>query len=180
MNKSFIKWLGLIMLFSVFLVACSSNNEKAGATNSDDPNNSAVLSAMDVASKYKMEELHAAIPAEGQMTPERIKAKEDALRPLTTEHFLNVQTGSRTFARAPRIAFIKQTEVDFVDVMFEDKSVTDKIIEVTYNGTFTMGEEKLGLEGTITLLNEDNAWKVNKDVYNSEDLLSIIDAERGK
>lgn len=39
----------------------------------------------------------------------------------------------------------------------------------------SFAQEKIELEGIITLLKEENEWKVNNDVYNIEDIIPIID-----
>ncbi|WP_454192326.1 hypothetical protein [Paenibacillus sp. Marseille-Q7038] len=61
------------------------------------------------------------------------------------------------------------------ELNFTKKNVSDNEIELEYTGLTSFAQEKIELEGMITLLQENNEWKVNNDMYNFEDLIPIID-----
>ena len=140
-----------------------------------------VTEAMSVAISYKKEELEAVPPNNTkEVSLEDITKKEILIKPLTTTAFCNNQSDSRMYARALRVALIKQTELQITFISFTEQSVTDESIELTYTGTLRFGEDKkdkLIIEGTMTLLKEGDLWKVNNDIYNSEDIYDIIESE---
>ncbi|MBD7970542.1 hypothetical protein [Paenibacillus gallinarum] len=157
-----------ILLLTFILSACSSND-------------SDLNDAIKVAKEYKTTELQADKPEpNGEIPIEDIEAKEDAMKPLTNSRFFERNKKSRVYSRSLLIAKIKESEVVVSDLNFTEKNQSENEIELEYSGLMSFAEEKIELEGIITLLQENDEWKVNNDVYNFEDLIPIIDESISK
>ncbi|GIP43985.1 hypothetical protein J45TS6_24440 [Paenibacillus sp. J45TS6] len=153
----------LILLFTLILSACTSNDRDLDE-------------AIKVAKVYKIAELEANQPKpNGEISMEAIEAKEEAIKPLTNTKFFESNKMSRVYSRSLLIAKIKESKVVVSDLKFTSKNQSENEIELEYSGLMSFAKEKIELEGIITLLKEENEWKVNNDVYNFEDLISIID-----
>lgn len=153
----------LILLFTFILSACSSNDSELN-------------DAIKVAKEYKTAELEADKPETNEeISMEDIEAKEDAIRPLTITRFFERNKISRMYYFPLLIAKIKESEIVVSDLNFTEKHQSEDEIELEYTGLMSFAQEKIELEGIITLLKEENEWKVNNDVYNFEDLIPIID-----
>ncbi|KGE17372.1 hypothetical protein [Paenibacillus wynnii] len=173
MNKKIAMVIVITALCSVVITSCSSKESIV--------QESGLSKAMSVAIAYKKQELEAVPPDHSnEITLEDITKKEAIIKPLTTKVFFEVQSASRMYARALRVALIKNNELKVTYISFTEKSVTAESIDLTYTGTLRFGdskEDKLFLDGTMTLLKEGDVWKVNNDIYNSEDILSIIEGQ---
>lgn len=153
----------LILLFALILSACSSND-----TNLND--------AIQVAKEYKTIEYKADKPEPNEeVSIEDIQAKQEAIKPLTTSTFFERNALSRVYQKGFVIAKNKQSEVVMSDLEFTKKNQTDNEIELSYTGIITFAAEQIDLHGDVTLVKDSGTWKVNKDVYNSEKIVEILD-----
>lgn len=170
MGKKFML-IGLITLFAMGTTACSSKDSVV--------EDNGVSKAMSVASKYKKEELEAVSPSNTNEISLQLTVKKKAIINLTTGAFFNQQSANGMYERSSRVALIKNNDLKITFISFTEQSVTEEDIELTYTGTLRFGEEakdKLFLNGTVSLLKEEGVWKVNNDIYNSEDIYNMIDA----
>ncbi|WP_211746988.1 hypothetical protein [Paenibacillus sp. Marseille-Q4541] len=132
--------------------------------------------AIQVAKEYKTLELEASKPAQNtEVSMEQIRNKEESVKPLMTSVFFEQNAASRTYQRAFAISQYKQSEIVVSDLEFTKKNQSDDEIELSYKGTMSFAKEQIALDGIITLLKENDAWKVNNDVYNMEALIKILD-----
>lgn len=153
----------LILLFTLILSACSSND-----TDLND--------AIKVAKEYKTIEYKADKPEPNEeVSIEDIQAKQEAIKPLTTSIFFERNALSRVYQKGFVIAKNKQSEVVMSDLDFTKKNQTDNEIELSYTGILTFAAEQIDLYGDVTLVKDSDTWKVNKDVYNSEEIVYILD-----
>ena len=153
----------LILLFTLILSACTSNDRDLDE-------------AIKVAKEYKTAELEADQPEpNGEISMEAIEAKEEAIKPLTNTKFFERNKISRVYSRSSLIAKVRESAIVVSDLNFTEKHQSEDEIELEYTGLMSFAEEKIELKGIITLLKEENEWKVNNDVYNFEDLIPIID-----
>lgn len=152
-----------ILMFTFILSACSSHDSNLNE-------------AIKVAKEYKTAELEAGQPEpSGELSMEDIEAKEEAIKPLTTTKFFERNKMSRVYSRSSLIAKVRESEIVVSELNFTEKQQSADEIELEYTGLMSFAEEKIELKGIITLLKEENEWKVNNDVYNFEDLIPIID-----
>ncbi|OKP84904.1 MULTISPECIES: hypothetical protein [Paenibacillus] len=165
MKKKSLALIGIIVLSSSIFTACSSKKDD-------------VSIAIEVARSYKMNELEANKPDNTrEVTPQQIAEKEEAIKPLTTESYFNKQSASRGFVRGSRIALIKKTALKLENLSFTEKVDTGQSIDLSYTGELVFGEDMISLDGIVTLLKKGDTWKVNNDIYNSEDIMAIINTE---
>jgi hypothetical protein len=162
--------IGLMTLFAMGIIACSSKDSVV--------EDEGVTKAMSVASKYKKEELEAVSPSNSNEIALQETVKKKAVINLTTRDFFNKQSANGMYERSLRVALVKNNDLKITYISFTEQSVTEEDIELTYTGTLRLGEEakdKLFLNGTVSLLKEDGVWKVDNDIYNSEDIYNMID-----
>ncbi|WIV19982.1 hypothetical protein QPK24_04500 [Paenibacillus polygoni] len=153
----------LILLFTLILSACTSNDRDL-----DD--------AIKVAKEYKTIEYKADQPGpNAEISIEDIQAKQEAVKPLTTTVFYDQNVITRTYQNGFLIANYKQSKVEMNDLELTKKIQTDQEIELSYTGTLTFGNEHIDLHGDITMVKDTDTWKVNKDVYNFEEIVHILD-----
>lgn len=163
--------IGLMTLFAMGITACSSKDSVV--------EDKGVSKAMSVASKYKKEELEAVSPSNTNEIALQETVKKKAVINLTTGDFFYKQSTNGMYELSLRVALIKKNDLEITYISFTEQSATEEDIELTYSGTLRFGEEvkdKLFLNGTVSLLKEDGVWKVNNDIYNSEDIYNMIDA----
>lgn len=153
----------LVLLFTLILSACTSNDRDL-----DD--------AIKVAKEYKTMEYKADKPEPNEkISIEDIQAKQEAVKPLMTTVFFDQNVITRTYQNGFLIANYKQSEVEMNDLELTKKNQTDHEIELSYTGTLTFGTEQIDLHGDITMVKDNDTWKVNKDVYNFEEIVYILD-----
>lgn len=153
----------LILLFTLILSACTSSD-----TDLND--------AKKVAKEYKTIEYKADKPEPSEeVSIEDIQAKQESIKPLTTTVFFERNAASRMYQNGFVIARYKQSEVVMNDLEFTKKNQTDSEIELSYTGALTFAAERIDLNGNITLVKDNGTWKVNKDVYNLEKIIEILD-----
>ncbi|GGH15141.1 hypothetical protein [Paenibacillus segetis] len=171
MSKKYYIFIAIITLCSIMLDACSYREEIKNTSNVT----TQVSTATNIALKYKLKELEAAPPDNAkEINPEQIAKREKSIKSLTTKEFFDKQSADHVYEWALRAALIKQSDLKITYISFRRSNVTEDSSELTYEATLRFGEEKLTLNGTMTLLKEGGSWKVNDDQYNADDILEII------
>ncbi|SDW74177.1 hypothetical protein SAMN05518848_102882 [Paenibacillus sp. PDC88] len=159
MKKSRLIMIAALLTMLFLISACANSN---------------VSSAVEAAEKYKLAELES--PQIHEITEQTLSEKYEVMEPLSTQSFYERSVSTRVFIRGSQLAQLKESEVRLSNLEFTERNVADTQIELNYTGTVSVADETLDLEGTIYMLKEDDDWRVNNDIYNTEIVYDIIDA----
>lgn len=159
--------LSALLVLILVISACSNSTSDTDTNSTSEPSettetSSGVSEAIEVAEKYKVAELESS--KVDDLTPEQMTEKQEVMKPLTTENFFNKSVQTRDFYRGQELAYSKKSEVRVSNLEFTERNVDETQTELNYTCTVSFAEETLDLEGTIYLLKEADAWKVNNDV----------------
>lgn len=156
----------------------SNNSEKKTDTTitKENKNDSDIQNVIQVATQFKNTELEVS-DYNKSITPDWVEQRKGKLEPLMTKSFLKEQTDNRRIALPLELASLEKTTLTLEDLQIKEKSATKESIELTYSGNLILKDksEKIPLEGQLTLLKENDTWKVNNDIYNVEKLQEVLD-----
>ncbi|MFD0590106.1 hypothetical protein ACFQZE_19165 [Paenibacillus sp. GCM10027627] len=164
-----------VMTILVALILCAGL--AAGCSDKQRSAKKELDEAIFTATKYKEAELGATYrEGAAEVTPDQYKEKEEQIRPYATASYFQKRYLDRVYALPLQVAFIKKSDLKLDDIKFQQKSVTDNRIDLSYDVVVdVVGDGKIPLSGTIVLQKEEGGdWLVMHDHYPLKPFIDII------